>query len=183
MHLDNADEVKSFVQPSAATLAAFSSFAKANNLKTTSVSPHGDWISVTTTAGQANSLFGAHFQDFVRQGSSQLLVRTLSVSLPSELVGHVEVVHPTTSFDDSDPRLASFSSTPTRRSKAAKRDVPSSCNSTITPTCLIDLYGIPTTPATQKSSTLLVTGYDNQFAELDDVSVSRLLAYADAVTT
>lgn len=88
------------------------------------------------------------------------LTRTLSVSLPSELVGHVDVLHPTTQF---------LSSTSGRRRGRSKVDLtdgpPASCNTTVestgvvTPTCLQELYGIPATPATQRNNALLVTGY------------------------
>lgn len=94
------------------------------------------------------------------------LVRSLSVSLPSELVGHVDVVHPTTSFAEPDFRL-----TPIGRSTVKERAVPTSCNETITPACLQALYGIPTAPAKEKSSKLFVTGYVDQFAETADLSV------------
>ncbi len=50
------------------------------------------------------------------------------------------------------------------------RAVPSSCATTITPTCLQDLYGIPTTPATQSSSVLGVSGFIQQFANEADLS-------------
>ncbi len=48
--------------------------------------------------------------------------------------------------------------------------VPSSCASTITPTCLQDLYNIPTTPAKESSNILGVTGYINQWPNDDDLS-------------
>ena len=165
------DEVKAFVQPSSDSLAAFNSFAQANNLKTTGVSPNGDWVSISTTVGQANTLFGAHFQNFEHQSLSKPLVRTLAVYLPSQLVGHVDVIHPTTSFEDPNMRLTPVVSVPVGRG-SSKRDIPASCNSTITPTCLQDLYGIPATPATQTSNTLLVTAYQDEFAETADLSVS-----------
>ncbi|KAF7350220.1 Family S53 protease-like protein [Mycena venus] len=55
------------------------------------------------------------------------------------------------------------------------RGLDASCNTSdpsgvITPSCLQDLYGISATPATQKNKALLVTGYDNEFAEMADLS-------------
>lgn len=150
-------------------MAAFDAFAKANNLKTTVVSPNGEWLSFTTTVGEANKLFGTSFQTFEDTATQKSLVRTLSVSLPSELVGHVDVVHPTTSFEDSNVRL-----TPIRTGFSAKRTVPSSCNSTITPACLQALYGILATPATQASNTLGVTAYEAEYAQTADLVVSCL---------
>jgi tripeptidyl-peptidase I len=161
------DEVKSFVQPSAATVAAFNAFAKANNLQASVVSPNGDWVSFTTTVGRANALFGASFETFTHQAMAEPLTRTLSVSLPEELVGHVDTIHPSTSFDEPDPRLV-----PVAIPVPEKRAIPASCNSTITPSCLQDIYGIPATPAKEKSNTLLVTAYIEQFAQKADLTAS-----------
>ena len=166
----NADDIEAFIQPASAALTAFNSFAKANNLTSTTLSPNGEWISISTTVGQANVLFGADFQSFKHQSLSKPLVRTLAVYLPSELVGHIDVIHPTTSFALPNQRLRSSASPPVDRA-SLKRDVPASCNSTISPACLQDLYGIPATPATQQSNTLLVTAYENEFGEAADISV------------
>ncbi|KAJ7809894.1 subtilisin-like protein [Mycena olivaceomarginata] len=72
------DQVKSFVQPSNETVAAFNSFAAANGLKPT----------------VANHLFGAQFEKFSHASLTEPITRTLTISLPSELIGHVDVVHP-----------------------------------------------------------------------------------------
>lgn len=157
------------MQPSAATVSAFNAFAKANDIKTTQVSPNGEWLSISTTVGQANKLFGASFDNFAHPDLAEPIVRTLSVSLPSELAGHVDVVHPTTSFEEPNARL-----TPIRMT-VDKRAIPAACNSTITPTCLQDIYGIPATAATQKSNTLAVTAYQQQFAQNVDLKVRPVI--------
>lgn len=167
------EETKSFMQPPSETLVAFDSFARAYNLTTANVSPYGDWLSLATTVGEANTLFGTRFETFTHPAMSQPLVRTLSVSLPSELAGHVDVVHPTTSFEDPDARLTPLAAGRVGGDKP-RRDVPQSCSTTITPACLQALYGIPTTPATEPSNSLFVTAYDFQYAEFLDVSVSHL---------
>ncbi|KAF9061872.1 subtilisin-like protein [Rhodocollybia butyracea] len=161
------EEVKSFVQPSSETVSAFSSFASANGLTPTVISPNGDWVSITLPVSQANDLFDTQFEVFSHPAMSDTITRTLSVSLPSELVGHVDVIHPTTEFTSPNNRL-----TPTRLS-VDRRAVAASCNSSlptgvVTPTCLQELYGIPTTPATEKNS-LLVTAYEDQFAQNADL--------------
>ncbi|KAE9386239.1 hypothetical protein BT96DRAFT_1086733 [Gymnopus androsaceus JB14] len=144
------EEVKSFVQPSLETVSAFSAFASANGLKPTVISPNGDWVSITLPVLQANQLFATQFEVFTHPDMSNTITRTLSVSLPSELVGHVDVIHPTTQFIGPNTRLAPASSI-----SFDKRAVAASCNSSlpsgiVTPTCLQELYGIPATPATEK---------------------------------
>ena len=55
---------------------------------------------------------------------------------------------------------------------SAKRAVPDSCATQITPTCLQDLYGIPTANATV-SNGLAVSGFSDNFANDADLEVNR----------
>ncbi|KAF7335498.1 Family S53 protease-like protein [Mycena venus] len=156
------DEVKSFVQPSNETVAVFNSFAAANGLKPSVISPNGDWVSLTLPVSQANELFGAQFEKFTHPSLAAPITRALSISLPSELVHHVDAVHPPTSFAIHSPGLPQV--TFPSRNLAKRAEPVSSCNSSrpdsiVTPTCLQKIYGIPSTPATQKDNKILVTGY------------------------
>lgn len=56
-------------------------------------------------------------------------------------------------------------------SNVTSRAVPSSCAKTVTPACLQDLYGIPTTLATQSTNQLGVSGFIEQFANQADLKV------------
>ncbi|KAF7328158.1 Family S53 protease-like protein [Mycena venus] len=172
------DEVKSFVQPSNETVAAFSSFAAANSLKPTVISPNGDWLSLALTVSQANQLFGAQFEKFSHASLTEPITRTLTISLPSELIGHVDVVHPSTSFTGRNPGSAQL---PFHPYSSKKRTEPvASCNSSrpdgiVTPTCLQKIYGIPSTPATQKNNNILVTGYFGTGTSPNRTDVSTFL--------
>ncbi|KAJ6467910.1 family S53 protease-like protein [Mycena sanguinolenta] len=165
------DDVKTFVQPSADTVSAFNAFASANGITPTVISPNGDWVSITLSVSKANTLFAAEFERFTHPSINGSITRTLSVSLPSELVGHIDVIHPTTAFVTPGARLGS-----SIRRRLTGRDGPAaSCNTSdpagvITPTCLQELYGIPSTPATETSNALLVTGYEFEWAQQADLS-------------
>ncbi|KAJ7057595.1 subtilisin-like protein [Mycena amicta] len=190
----SADDVKSYVQPSAQTLSAFASFASANGLRTSTISPNGDWESITLPISQANSLFAADFQSFAHPDLPSPITRTLSVSLPVELAGHVDVIHPSTQFASpkTKQRLASNVNFPAAgkrtlppRSRVVKRGTPDpSCDASvptgiITPQCLQDLYGIPSTAATQPGNSILVTGYEDQWAQEADLSQFLALVRPD----
>ena len=58
---------------------------------------------------------------------------------------------------------------PTAQNITARQSVPASCANTVTPTCVLDLYGIPSTKATQSSNTLGVSGFIEQFANNNDL--------------
>jgi tripeptidyl-peptidase-1 len=170
---NNGMKVKGFVQPSPETVTAFDAFASANGLHPKVLSPNGDWISVTLPVSQANKLFATQFEIFTPPDKTNPIIRTLSVSLPAELVGHVEVIHPTTQFLGRGSRLhsASSESGDDKRPQAAASCDSSAPTGVITPACLQDLYGIPTAPATQKNNALLVTAYVGQFAQTADLTV------------
>ncbi|KAF9061050.1 family S53 protease-like protein [Rhodocollybia butyracea] len=159
------EEVKAFVQPSAQTVAAVSAWATANSITTTTISPNEEWVAITVPISQANELLDAEFTVFTHTSSNRQIVRTLSFSFPSELVGHVNTAHPTTTFTipgiDPNSQL--------HWTSIGDAKINPDCNSTITPACLEDLYGIPTTPATQKSNKLQVNGYDGEFAQVADL--------------
>ncbi|KAF8189516.1 family S53 protease-like protein [Mycena galopus ATCC 62051] len=175
------DEVKSFVQPSSETVSAFTTFASANGLKPAVISPNGEWYSLALPVSQANTLFGAQFETFTNPSLNNTIMRTLSVSLPSELVGHVNVLYPTTQFVTGDVRLMPAS--PPRAAPYAKRQ-DTSCNTSnpsgiITPACLQALYGIPSAPATQPNNNLLVTGYDEEWPQFADLKAFLTLERPD----
>jgi tripeptidyl-peptidase-1 len=127
------DEVKTYVRPTSDTLAAVMAFAKANGLRASIISDMGEWVQFTTTVEHANSLFKANYQTFSHVQTSKTLTRTLAYSLPEALVGHVDTIIPTTSFDMPNGRILPqrvLSKSPT------KRDVPASWYNTITPSYL-----------------------------------------------
>ncbi|KAJ7160487.1 family S53 protease-like protein [Mycena filopes] len=166
------DDVKSYVQPSAETVTVFNTWASANGITPGETSPNGDWVSINVPVSKADSLFAAKFEIFTHPDITSNLVRTLSVSLPSELVGHVDVIHPSTDFIDPNPRL-----TPSILAREARAAPAASCDTSlhsgrITPACLQALYGIPTTPATQSNNALLVTGYVDQWPQTLDLKAS-----------
>jgi tripeptidyl-peptidase-1 len=162
--------VKSFIKPSSATTSAFNTFASAHGLNVSVISPHEDWVSITLPVSQANDLFAAQFEVYSHPSMSNTITRTLSVSLPQELVGHVQVIHPTTAFVKPGGRMGSMIEHVQHNKRAP------SCNTSLpdgimTPACLQSIYGIPTTPATQSNNALLVTAYQDEFAQTADLEV------------
>ncbi|KAJ7826630.1 peptidase S8/S53 domain-containing protein, partial [Mycena leptocephala] len=92
-------------------------------------------------------------------------------SLPAPLTQHVEFFHPTTIFAppiDSRPKFVAAS--PARRAAPNSDDFPFTYTRAMTPACLQRLYGIPTTPATQKSNTLGVAGFIDEWANQADLT-------------
>lgn len=193
-------QTERFTAPSSQSYAAVTSWLKENGLAATNLSTTGQWLSVSLPVKQANSLFDADFKIFNHESSNTDLVRTLSYSVPSDLKGDIDIVHPTTALVhffvclSSSPIsfmafffffrfVAGISSGPTvtkeprKTAPKARDEVDDSCGSTITPTCLQELYGIPSDPANQTANVLGVSGYVEEWISDEDLQVSGIALF------
>lgn len=134
-----------------------------------------------------------YFQEYHiwEHSSGDTLVRTISYSLPEHLHGHIELIQPTTLFSRFRPLKATFhfdneDQASTASASAAAIKVPSasggqvdaSCNTTITITCLKELYNaVGFTPLANSGNQVACTGYLDEFANLADLQ----LFYKDQV--
>ncbi|KAI0329229.1 family S53 protease [Cubamyces sp. BRFM 1775] len=168
------EEVEAFVAPKPETVSAVTEWLKENDVDATTASPAGDWLSFSIPVSKANALFDADFTVFNHTATGTTSIRTLSYSIPADLQGKLDFVHPTTVFAQPfSGRVFNF--VPSRATKPAgavnltSDAVPASCAQVVTPACLQALYGIPTTPATVKTNTLGVSGFIEQFANQQDL--------------
>ncbi|KAJ7339104.1 family S53 protease, partial [Mycena albidolilacea] len=165
------EEVVEFVKPTDETLAAVSSWLSENDIDAKPVTPSGDMLEIKIPVSEANDLLSAQFSIFTHIETGKTIIRTLQYSLPAPLTQHVEFFHPTTIFAppiDSRPKFVAAS--PARRAAPVSDDFPFTCTRAMTPACLQGLYGIPTTPATQKSNTLGVAGFIDEWANQEDLT-------------
>ncbi|KAA1475871.1 family S53 protease [Dentipellis sp. KUC8613] len=165
-------ETEAFVAPKQETVDAVNSFLASQGLTATKFSPAGDMLTVNFTVAQASKAFATEFSTFTHQASGKTSVRTLEYSIPATLQGHLDFVHPTVTFTQPLSRkpLMSIPLPPASARNFSSNAVPASCSSTITPTCLQDLYGIPTSAATVPGNQLGVSGFIDQFANQADLS-------------
>ena len=89
------EEVESFVAPAPQTAQIVNAWLQGAGVNATTVSPAGDWLSITVPVSTANELFGTEFAVFTHSKTGKETIRTLSYSIPSELTGHLDFVHPT----------------------------------------------------------------------------------------
>ncbi|CAK5270750.1 unnamed protein product [Mycena citricolor] len=167
------DEVDSFSAPTAETTAAVSEWLSSHGLTSTTLSPSGDWISVTVPVSKANELLAANYHVFTHTSSGTESIRTLEYSIPAALKDHIRVVTPTTSFSGPRPLppvISVGNPKPQSHVVPVSDAVPASCKNTMTPTCLQAMYAIPTTPATSKAGSIGVAGFGDQFANKADLT-------------
>ncbi|KAK7048086.1 Tripeptidyl-peptidase sed3 [Favolaschia claudopus] len=172
-------QAKGFMEPTDESVAAVTQWLSSHGLTATVASPYGEWLHVDVPVSKANEMLDANYETFTHLETGKQIIRTLSVSLPAELTAHVEALHPATGFGR--PLTAgrgpvvTASDRPAVNASLLPDAVPASCASTVTPACLQAMYGIPTTLATQKSNSIAVAGFIQQFAQTADLNsfVSR----------
>ena len=138
----------------------------------------GNWLSFSTPISKANDLFDTTFHSFLNKRTNELSIRTLEYSIPRDLAHHIELVHPTVSFGSPAAQSLSVSVSQARtrpHSHSRRRTLykrgggpDHSCTNNITPKCIQDLYGIPTTPATQQSNQIAVPGLIDYWAQVSE---------------
>ncbi|KAI0344587.1 family S53 protease [Trametopsis cervina] len=168
------EEVEDLVRPTQDTVNVVNAWLSENKITATPLTPAGDWLGFSVTVEQANQMLDTEFSTFKHVASGDLSVRTMAYSIPNDLVGHVELVHPTITFVGPSSKLPIVSipipaKSPLINANLSSNAVPASCSSVITPACLQALYGIPATAATQSSNKLGVAGFINQFANQADL--------------
>ncbi|KAJ3718019.1 peptidase S8/S53 domain-containing protein [Lentinula guzmanii] len=158
-------------------------------------SPAQDWITVTVPVGVAEKMLDTTYYVWKHTASGESIVRTTSYSLPIHLHEHVDVIQPTTTF----ARLKSFKSTIHRFDKetgqiveqsntpiisASGISVDPSCNTTVTVTCLKQLYNATDiTPSATINNSFGITGYLDQFANFQDLQSFYAIQVPEAVNS
>ncbi|KAH8108269.1 family S53 protease [Phellopilus nigrolimitatus] len=168
------EAVEEFVKPAPESVSIVNEFLAAHNVTAKSISPAGDWLAFSVPVSKANEMFGANFSVFQHEETGKQSVRTLAYSIPAVLKGHIDLVHPTITFENPFAHLPVVSSpapiVSRARSLTTRQSVPSSCDSVVTPMCILALYGIPTTLVTQSSNILGVSGLVGEYANQVDLT-------------
>ncbi|KAI0262573.1 tripeptidyl peptidase A [Gloeopeniophorella convolvens] len=191
------EEVEELVAPHPSSVDAVDAWLAEHGIHQDSCerSPAGDWVTVRVPVEQAERMLGTEFRLWQHAQDGDVLVRTTHYSLPNHLDDHVELIHPTTAFNRARAHRTTFRFSPPVDTSAdasseapassAKITVPGSgvtvdpsCNTTITVSCLKQLYNaVDFVPKATKKNAIALTGYLEQFANIADLQEF----YADQV--
>ncbi|KAG2041998.1 peptidase S8/S53 domain-containing protein [Suillus americanus] len=140
-----------------------------------------DWVTIRVPVGLAEEMLDTTYHVYKHAGTGESIVRTTSYSLPEILHNHVDLIQPTTMFARfkafkstlfwgnqlQDPVLSTSSGTITG---PAGNQVNASCNSTITISCLKQLYNaVAYNTSATNGNQLGLTGYLGQYANNMDL--------------
>ncbi|KAJ7189161.1 family S53 protease [Mycena filopes] len=126
-------------------------------------------------SSRPNALLAADFSTFQNDATNTTVVRTLSYSVPAALKSSIEWIHPTITFPEAkSSRPASTIKRPPTTAATARPpagSVSAACrlNTSWTPGCIQELYGIPSAPAKVGSHVFGISGFENSFANLRDL--------------
>ncbi|KAF9564221.1 subtilisin-like protein [Agrocybe pediades] len=187
------EQAEAFMAPHPDSTAAVNEWLEFHGIDPSSTqrSKAGDWITLRVSVAQAESMLNTKYNIYEHGPSGDQVLRTLSYSLPQELHAHVDVVSPTTYFGTLksmkktsflQPNIKPISDEVAALVPGSDATVPSSCSTTITPTCLRDLYNTSTyLPAATGTNKLGVAGYLEEFANLADLQTFFKKFRTDAV--
>ncbi|KAF8322236.1 subtilisin-like protein [Clavulina sp. PMI_390] len=163
------EEVEAFATPSTEATDAVNSWLDSHGVTSEKITPAGDWISVTVPVSKAEEMLNTQYDVYTHSSGAEV-IRTLEVSLPHSVASVVKAIHPSTSFNG--PTKGGRSPVYEVKARSVEeRAAQATCSTSMTPACLQALYNIPTTAATNKSNSMGVTGYGDQYANQADLTL------------
>lgn len=171
-HLD-ADDITAQFPPVEATNVV--AWLQSAGIPASSIHNTGSAVHFATTVGQANSLLQTNFAYYTDGGVEKL--RTLSYSIPDNLVNDIDLISPTVYFGKSTASrtITSFrtkrdSATASQEQAASSVSVAASCQTSITPSCLQEMYSTGGyTPDAQSGSKVGFGSFLNETAIYSDL--------------
>ena len=85
------------MRPSDDGVTAVNEWLSERGLTAVPISPAGDWLSFQVPVSVANDLLAANYTTFTHSATGKQTSRTLTYSVPSDLVDHIDLIHPTIS--------------------------------------------------------------------------------------
>ncbi|CAM1504941.1 Fc.00g025320.m01.CDS01 [Cosmosporella sp. VM-42] len=144
-------EVNTMFSPSKKAVSDVAAWLKSFGVKNYKVD--GAFIDFAADVYDANTLLGADYQYYVKNGTTKL--RTLSFSIPDTLAQHIQYIDPSTNFGKSvisEPVVRATGPPLSRRDELLSNwTVDADCRINITPLCLKEMYNIGNYTADAKS--------------------------------
>ncbi|MCJ1462751.1 vesicle formation at the endoplasmic reticulum [Pseudocyphellaria aurata] len=173
------EELKAMLRPSTTATAAILVWLTGQGVPAKHIEDKGDWINFYVPTINAESMLNTKFYYYSDAAGHVKEIRTLRYSVPQQLHEYIHMIQPTTRFGHISPSHSSmyqhFVIGSTR--DAADHRYPGSglnatfCNSTITPQCIKDLYGLTGyNSKAVEGNTIGIGGFLKQWAKYKDFS-------------
>ncbi|KAI9434428.1 subtilisin-like protein [Lactarius indigo] len=178
------EEVEALVAPHPSSVDAVHEWLESHGVQkeTCHQSPAGDWVTVNLPVVQVEKMLGTEFRVWKHAEDGDALVRTTQYSLPHHLDEHIELIQPTTVFNRAKAQRATYQFIDPHRTTFFQLSsenitvpgsgvtVDASCNTTITVSCLKQLYNaVNYIPQAVDKNAIGLTGYLEEFANFADL--------------
>ncbi|KAJ7498550.1 subtilisin-like protein [Mycena latifolia] len=183
------EEIEELVAPRPESVSAVTRWLASHGIQDGDVgrSPAGDWLTVRIPVALVEEMLDTKYHVWKHTGSGEFIVRTTSYSLPKDLHEHIELIQPTTLFgtfrklkstihsiDEMNDGIQSQTVSPPIVNSAGVT-VDASCNTTITITCLKEIYNaVGYTPSAKIGNSVGITGYLEENANRADLQTFYL---------
>lgn len=144
------DELKAMLRPSSDVTAAILSWLTRQGVPARDIQDNGDWINFYVSASEAERILDTKFHYYSDAARRVKEIRTLHYSVPKKLHKYIHMIQPTTRFGhirSQHSSLYRYTALGSAKDAESLRYHGSGlnatfCNSTVTPQCLKDLYGL-----------------------------------------
>lgn len=163
------DELKDLIKPRAESTKAVLSWLEESGVSSEDITNDGEWITFHAPVERAESMLGTTFKTYQNQVRRDVKrVRSLSYSVPKTIRDHIDLIEPTTRFGQIKAERSNVLTQETAPFSIAA--VNATCNTTITPACLKDLYNFADYKIDPKGAVKLgVSGFLEQLARYADL--------------
>ena len=166
------------LQPAEAASNTVISWLQDNNV--TVIEDDGDWVNFKTNIATANRLLCTEFLWYQNDYKGKERLRTLQYSVPSEVAQHINFVQPTIRFGNLRPMRSlvldedvgkHLDSQSKGWSEMSPSAVNATCNTTITPQCLLELYNVHYKADPKNGNKIGYASFLEEYARYDDLAL------------
>ncbi|KAJ4374520.1 Tripeptidyl-peptidase sed2 [Didymella sp. IMI 355093] len=163
------DELKDLIKPRAESSKAVLSWLEESGISSEDIKDDGEWITFHAPVKRAESMLGTTFKTYQNQVRRDVKrVRSLSYSVPKAIRDHIDLIEPTVRFGQIKAERSNVLTQEAAPFSVAA--VNATCNTTITPACLKDLYNFADYKIDPKGAVKLgVSGFLEQLARYTDL--------------
>lgn len=162
------EAAKNLISPTEESRFAVKNWLSEAGIAAYDVKDDGQWVHLHVAVDQAEDLLHTRFSIYGR--GDERIVRTLSYSVPADVLEHVVTIQPTTLFAGPGNRRISHAERATRfRRSAVSDDEPDletlvsrgvDCKTVVTPACIRKLYNMPEMVTAHPKSLFGLAGFD-----------------------
>lgn len=161
------DELQALLEPGSEATTAVLQWLETSGIRSADISSNGDWIHFVAPISQVEALLDTKFHLYSNSYNSERKVRTTQYSVPDHLHRYIDMVQPTTRFGQVRPQTKRLFDAQ-YLGKAHTGLNTTTCNSTITPSCLKSLYNVETPKRNTSSGFIGINGFLEEYARFAD---------------